>query len=476
MKFSKLSPKTQNLIGCGVLVLLIFLGIGGYAAWKAYSFFSRFGVVSEKNIPEQLREPRVLKGTDFLAKTEIYKLKKLSFSETVGKGASAKDEKEKQKIINSESAKDVYGFDDIKVCGEELIAVGKFGGYVFGLDGSLKREILFEPKARKMKFLWSEQETYNHTLQNLRIIDFENDGQCEFISEGLIDGVTIFNNQGNVTWRYGERDINLNEVWNEKSEAEQDKEVYVTNVSVVDLDEDGIAEYIISRKNEGIRAFDFNKNEKWFQPDEYPTAGFRMVDIDGDGAGELLEFQGMSSKIRDKATGAVLKKIEITGGTDGILMFEDDRKKKLPRLFDITGNKFALFDFNNKAVMETEAPLSEIKIPVDKSKYPSATPIYVGNNMVAMPDEMSGDESQRVYQPKAVFAVLRKDKPKYLVVLAPFIDIPRAHLYIYASDGNLVYHELLPERAETLAAIPAANSNEEIIIGGKDTIWKFTAK
>jgi len=476
MKLSKLSPKTRILIGCGMLVLLVFLGIVGYAAWKAYSFFSRFGVVSEKIIPDELREPRVLKGADFLSKTEIFKLKKLSFTETVRKGATAKDEKEKQSIISSETKKDVYGFDDIKVCADELIAVGRFGGYVFGLDGNLKREILFEPKARKMKFLWSEHETYSDTLHNLRIIDLENDGQCEFISEDSIDGVTFFNNQGNVAWRYGETDINLEDVWREKSQAESDEEVYVTNVSIVDLDDDGASEYIISRKNDGIRAFDLNKNEKWFQPDEYPTAEFRLVDIDGDGTGELLEFQGGSSKIRDKATGAVLKKLAISGGSDGILVFEDDKKKKLARLFEISENKFTLFDFNNKTVMETEAPLSEVKITIDKSKYPSATPIYVGNNMVAMPQEFSGSDRESIYEPKAILAALRKDKPKYIVVVAPFISIPRAHLYIYEPNGNLVYHELLPEKAETLAAIPAANSNEEIIIGGKDTIWKFAAK
>lgn len=474
MKLTKLSPKTRNLIGCGVLALLVFLGIGGYLAWKAYSFFSRFGTVSEKTIPDELREPRILKGADFLAKAEIFKLQKLGFTETVGKGAAAGDEKEKQKIIHSETAKDVYGFDDIKLCGDELIAAGKFGGYVFELDGNPKREILFEPQARKIKVLWWEQVTYKETLNNLRIIDVENDGQCEFISEGSVDGVTVFNNQGNVAWRYGERDINLEDVWREKSEAEIEKEIYVTDVSVVDLDGDGVAEFIISSKSDGIRAFDFNKNEKWFQPDEYPTASFQMVDIDGDG--ELLEFQGGSSTIRDKGTGAVLKKLELNGGSDGILAFEDDKKKKLARLFEINGNKFILSDFNNKAVMETEAPLSEVKNPIDKSKYPSATPIYVGNNIVAMPGEISSSDDERVYEPKAIFARLRKDKPKYIVVLAAFISISRAHLYVYEPNGNLVYHELLPERAETLAAIPAANSTEEIIIGAKDTIWKFTAK
>lgn len=47
---------------------------------------------------------------------------------------------------------------------------------------------------------------------------------------------------------------------------------------------------------------------------------------------------------------------------------------------------------------------------------------------------------------------------------------------ILIAVAALVCHELLPEDAETIAAIPAANANEEIVIGGKNTIWKFTAK
>jgi hypothetical protein len=47
--------------------------------------------------------------------------------------------------------------------------------------------------------------------------------------------------------------------------------------------------------------------------------------------------------------------------------------------------------------------------------------------------------------------------------------------YVYDEKETLVYHELLPEDAETIAIKPTANSTEEILIGGKNTIWKFAA-
>jgi hypothetical protein len=78
--------------------------------------------------------------------------------------------------------------------------------------------------------------------------------------------------------------------------------------------------------------------------------------------------------------------------------------------------------------------------------------------------------------PKAILVALRKGEPKYLAVVGSFIGIPRANLYVYDGKGGLVYHELLPEDVETIASMPAGDGVEHILIGGKDTIWKYAAK
>jgi len=53
----------------------------------------------------------------------------------------------------------------------------------------------------------------------------------------------------------------------------------------------------------------------------------------------------------------------------------------------------------------------------------------------------------------------------------------RVVLCVYSADAKLVYHEILPEDAKTVAVLPAQNprGKEEFLIGGKTTIWRYTA-
>jgi hypothetical protein len=138
-----------------------------------------------------------------------------------------------------------------------------------------------------------------------------------------------------------------------------------------------------------------------------------------------------------------------------------------------------LSDINNNILLQPAAPLSEIERKFEKPNVPSPTPIDLGNGMRVVPVPMGegfGSNIEGVYQPKAVQVKLQKDKPKYLAIVAPFIGIPRAHFYVYDEKGTLVYHELLPEEAETITVLPTTTTTEEILVGGKDTIWKFTSK
>ncbi len=51
----------------------------------------------------------------------------------------------------------------------------------------------------------------------------------------------------------------------------------------------------------------------------------------------------------------------------------------------------------------------------------------------------------------------------------------RANLYIFEPSGILVYHELLGEDAETMAVLPSPDGEEQLLVGGKDTIWRYAA-
>jgi hypothetical protein len=68
-----MKKKTRNIIISSIL--LVVFSIFAFSAYKIYLFFTYFGKTDEASIPDEIREPRVLKGANFLTKREIYKVK-----------------------------------------------------------------------------------------------------------------------------------------------------------------------------------------------------------------------------------------------------------------------------------------------------------------------------------------------------------------------------------------------------------------
>lgn len=469
-----MKKSTRNILIVICVIGVIFTALIGYGIYSVYSFFNKFGDVAAREIPNELKETKILTGKDFVKKTDFFKLDGEKMAKTIGKSSTISDKKKRSEYINSQTARKFYGFDDIQACGEEIVAVGKFGGFVFSKDGKVSREIIFEQKAEKIKILLFEHENYRTTLDNLRIYDFDGDGRCEFVSHSTIDGVVVFDGDGRAIWRYGEGNIDLSIVWKERSEKKIDEENWITGAFPVDLNGDGVGELIVTRKNDGIRAFDANRNELWFQADEYPTADYEVFDYDGDGKNEILEFQSASSSLRNAQNGAKLKDLRLEYGLEKVIVLKDKNGKTSFRFFRIEDNKIKVFDISNKIVWESDAPLSEVKKAVAEIPETKATPIRTGNFAVSVND--SYNQSENIYQPKAEFVKLKADQPEYLAVVASFITIPRADFYIYDSAGKLVYHELLPENAETISTFTTANGRQEILIGGKNTIWKYAVE
>ena len=148
-----MKKRTRNILIIIGVVLLIFAGIIVYGVYKIYSgldsVFNRVENMAE--IPDEIKEARVLKGSDFLVKSEFFKLNQEGFLTIVGKGSQVKDEKEREKLTQSLIARKIYGFEDIKVVNNEIIAVGVFGGFIFDLNGTLKREIFLNRQLKKSK-------------------------------------------------------------------------------------------------------------------------------------------------------------------------------------------------------------------------------------------------------------------------------------------------------------------------------------
>ena len=450
-----MKTKTRNILLVLGAVAFIFLGIIGYGAYSLYSFFSQFSMSRE--IPDEIKEPRVLVGSEVLSKTVFFELSKQGLIKTVSDGTKIKDEKERQKVVQSEIAKGIYNFEDLKVVGDEIVAVGEFGGYFFDLAGNLKKHITFDPVVEKVKIGPYEQDTYQSGLSNLQIVSLERN-KLGFLSYGSMEGVRVFNTDGNQIWATGREKADIAILFKDdkERELEYEKKVYVLEAAVGDLDNDGISEFVVARKNDGIRAYDRTGSEKWFQPEEFPNDKLEIRDLDGDGKNELIES---GKSIRD-GNGKFIRKLD--RGRSSLFVESKDHKFTIQSLEMYDGD-LTLYDESGVKLLSVKAPLSEIKKEAKKVDVPGR------------PDLSYVDDSESVGSPKAVWVSLRKDKPKYLAVVASFIGIPRANLYVFDSNGNLFYHELLGEDAETIAVMQSIDGKEEILIGGKDSIWRYAA-
>lgn len=454
-----MTSKARNILIVAGIAIAATLGIIGYAAYSLYSFFD--GMADFRKVPDELKDPRVLKGEGFLRKSEMFKLTNDGILGAISKGMSKSDERERQKVVSAETAKSIFNFSDLEVVGNEIIAVGKFGAFVFDLDGNLKRQILFEVVKENVKIGPFETNTYQSDLDNLRIAKLDNE-RFGFLSWGSMEGVRVFDDTGKEIWSYDRQNVHLDNLLKDEKERNEDykKSTYVMEVAVGDLDGDGVSEYIVARKSDGIHAFDRQGNEKWFQPDDFPNSPIEIADLDGDEKNEILQ----GSKVRD-GNGNLLR--ELKGGLydeiSSAALFARNKNGQLSiQSCHIYLSKLVCWDENKETLLSGEAPLSEVKEDPKRIDIPDH------------PESSFTSDTQSVAHPKAVWISLDPNKPKYLAIVAAYIGPPRGNLYVYEPNGNLVFHELLGEDAETIAVLPGHDGNEELLVGGKNTIWKYS--
>jgi len=446
-----MTTKVRNFLIVGGVLATIVIGLIGVGLYKVYSFFSMIGL--NREIPAELKDARVTKGGEFLTRSDFFKLDTPGLLKTIGDGSKIPDEKEREKVVKSQTARGIYNFSDLQVIGDSIIATGEFGGFVFDLNGNLKRQILFDPSTERIKIGPIEKEVYQTSLNNLTIVRLDRD-HTGFLSFGSIEGARIFDDNGKEIWTVGKETADLGRALSD-SDEEYKKSKHVLEATVGDLDNDGIGEYVVATKNEGIRAYDRSGKEIWLQPDEFASRKLAVFDLDRDGKNELLEI---GHAVRD-GSGKIIREMKTLG--DAWVLAEGKKEYSI-QFADIYHGKISLSAENGDKLFESDAPLSEIKKTPQQRTVPGTDTSYT-------------DDSDTVAYPKAAWVQLREGKPKYLAVIASFIGLPRSNFYVYDSAGVLVYHELLPEDAETIAVLPTGNGTDNILIGGKDTIWKYAA-
>lgn len=451
-----MTKKSRNILivlGALVLVFVSILGYGAYTVYKTLSYFSL-----SREVPPELKEPRITVGSEAFSKDQIFSHTSENFLKVISDASKVRDEKDRQKIIQSQIARSIYNFSDLKVVGDEIVAVGEFGAYILNLSGELKRAIAFEPYVETTKIGPYEHKSYQGGLSNILVVQLEKN-KIGFLSYGSREGVRVFDDNGDQIWSMNADILDASVLFKSKEEQEADleKSSYVLEAAVGDLDGDGISEFIVASKKDGIRAYDRSGVQKWFVPDDFPMDELTIRDIDGDGKTEVI---AAGKNIRD-ANGKFLREFS----RDEPLLFADDKSRKTTiQSVNISRGVLSLMNDDGTEAFSANAPLSYIKKEDEMKEIPG------------YPEFSYVDDSESVQDEKAVWVQLHKDKPRYLAVVAPFILLERANLYIFESNGKLVYHELFDEDAETVAVLPTDGGNEQLVVGGKSSIWKYAAK
>jgi hypothetical protein len=376
--------------------------------------------------PPQLKQARVVLGDSFLSRSQ--------FVET-GKGLL--EEALKGPGIGSINDIAIRELDPHR--GLDIVIAGREGAMVVDRNGAKRSQIKYDFETAEIRLgPFRITKTYN-MIGDIQIVDIDGDGGCQYLARGGFEGAALFDYQGRRVWSYRK---------NDKDRGSRE------NVTVGDLNGDGMAEFIVS--SNGIEAFDKYGTRLWQRPAEYGPSQIEVVDIDGTGKKKIVSI-GSKLEIRDES-GNEIKSIDTPSGYVGKFSLCTMPNTKIPTILALNDGYLWLIGFDGNAVAKFDAPLSEFPDVVEKTPY--------------------GQFGTITYRAKGVWVKLGKDQQEHLAVINQFAALDRSVLYIYTPSGTLAYQEVLPEECASIAALPPENDrdSQEFLVGGSRTVWRYRAK
>ena len=320
--------------------------------------------------------------------------------------------------------------------GLDVVVAGHDGAIVYDRNGTRQNRVLFQFPTEKVKVGPVTSEKTVSRLGQVQVVDLEDDGISEYLARGSLDGAGVFDHQGKVLWYYGKY---------------SKEKMSISDLTVGDLDGDHIAEFVASWR--GIEVFDQSGKRKSQVQEEFSDAQIEVVDTDGDGTNEIVSC-GESLKIRDSA-GRVIKSAAVPVYLGNFCLSKMPGRKQ-PLILGVQDGSLWLIDFNGQVVARFDAPLSTLYETVRQGAR----------------SELRGTS---VYKSKGIWVKLAKDQPEYLAVITEFAGLDRSVLDVYTPEGNLVYQEVLPEDCFSIAALPLEEQSgvQEFLVGGERTVWKY---
>ena len=405
-------------------VLVALLIVSAAISIVTFRFLNLFSGYRPPPTPPELRQARIVTGEGFLARTQFLRTR--------------------QSLLATIEQSDIGTIEDIAVGefdplpGLDVVVAGRYGAVIVDRHGSRQSVVGYDFEMEEHKLGPFTSDGARRMLGDIQIVDIEGDGVSEYLGTGSIDGVAVFDHQGKRLWSIASPD---------------DYDASVRNVTIGDLNGDGIAEFVGSRN--GIEAFDRSGKTIWRQQLQFSPSHLAVVDVDGDGKNEIVTGDG-NLTIRD-ANGKELRSVELPVYPSSFSLCRRP-DQKVPNLIEVEHGYLWLIDFTGGTVAKFPAPLSTFDDPHQ--------------------EPLVGTITTSAYRAKGVWLKLQPDQPEYLAVVTQFAGLKRSVLYVYSGTGALVYQEILPEQSTSIAVLPSEKSGEagRLLVGGAETLWSYSAK
>jgi hypothetical protein len=266
---------------------------------------------------------------------------------------------------------------------------------------------------------------FNPTAQ-LKIIDLENDGNCEYLATRIYEGISLIDHQGNVLWEYNQKIYDLPRYPRGSS---------IDRAIAGNIGRTGIWKFAVLYHWTGISLIDKYGVKNWEQLISGADS-VQFVDVHNDGNVNIVI--GSSQKI-------------------------------------------TIMDSEGKIVSQKNAPYQWYELSICKwpTKNDQDLVLFSGDKIIHLID-FDGNSIMQFSAPgcttgpvKGVLVKLKIGEPEYLAVLAELFPT-RWALYVYDPQGTLVYQRVFSEQCSSIAAVSLDDSGAEtLLVGSVGKIWQY---
>src|SRR5438876_6807655 len=232
------------------LVLLGFLALAAVGLFLFWSLSNPLFAYRPTPTPSQLNQARIVLGASFLSRSEFIQTEK---------GLSG----EALKVPGLGSINDIAVRKLDPRRGLDIVIAGREGAMVVDRNGAKLSQIEYDFETEETRLGPFRRTKTHNMLGDIQIVDIDGNGGCEYLARGGFDGAALFDQQGRRAWSYRKNDKDGGSL---------------ENVTIGDLNGDGIAEFIAS--SNGIEALDRYGKRLWQRLAEYGPSQIEVVDID----------------------------------------------------------------------------------------------------------------------------------------------------------------------------------------------------